>query len=54
MRLMSHSLLKEARSSWALPIIKNSGQQINYGTGGDVSDESIARSRPAGDRVVRE
>jgi hypothetical protein len=37
-RLMSHQLKPGSR-------IVNSGQQINYGTGKDVSDESIADAK---------
>jgi predicted acyl esterase len=41
-RLMSHQLKAGSRIVAVLNVIKNSGQQINYGTGKDVSDESIA------------
>ena len=39
---MSHQLKAGSRIVAVLNVIKNSGQQINYGTGKDVSDESIA------------
>jgi putative CocE/NonD family hydrolase len=41
-RLMSHQLQKGSRVIAVVKVIKNSGQQINYGTGGDVSSESVA------------
>jgi putative CocE/NonD family hydrolase len=44
-RLMSHQLNPGSRIVVVLNMIKNSGQQINYGTGKDVSDESIADAK---------
>jgi putative CocE/NonD family hydrolase len=44
-RLMSHLLQTGSRIVAVLQVIKNSGQQINYGTGKDVSDESIADAK---------
>jgi uncharacterized protein len=41
-RLMSHQMQPGSKLVAVLQVIKNSGQQINYGTGKDVSDESIA------------
>jgi putative CocE/NonD family hydrolase len=41
-RLMSHQMQPGSKIVAVLQVIKNSGQQINYGTGKDVSDESIA------------
>jgi putative CocE/NonD family hydrolase len=41
-RLMSHRCRPESRLVMVLQIVKGSGQQINYGTGKDVSDETIA------------
>jgi uncharacterized protein len=41
-RLMSRLLEPGSRLVAVLSIIKNAGQQINYGTGKDVSDETIA------------
>jgi hypothetical protein len=40
-RLMSHQLLAGSRLVAVLSIIKGPGRQINYGTGNDVSDETI-------------
>jgi putative CocE/NonD family hydrolase len=44
-RLMSHQMQPGGRLVAVLQVIKNSGQQINYGTGKDVSDESIADAK---------
>ena len=44
-RLMSHQMQPGSRLVAVLQVIKNSGQQINYGTGKDVSDESIADAK---------
>jgi hypothetical protein len=44
-RLMSHQLQPRSKIVVALQVIKNRGQQINYGTGKDVSDESIADAK---------
>jgi predicted acyl esterase len=44
-RLMSHQLQPRSKIVAVLQVIKNSGQQINYGTGKDVSDESIADAK---------
>jgi putative CocE/NonD family hydrolase len=41
-RLMSHLVQPGSRLVVVLSVIKDSGAQINYGTGRDVSDESIA------------
>ncbi len=41
MRMISRRLGAGSRLVIVLSIVKNPGQQINYGTGGDVSDESI-------------
>ena len=45
MRLMSHQMRPGSRVVAVLQVIKNSGQQINHGTGKDVSDESIADAK---------
>jgi hypothetical protein len=42
---MSHQLQPRSKIVAVLQVIKNSGQQINYGTGKDVSDESIADAK---------
>jgi uncharacterized protein len=42
MRLMSRQLATHSRLVAVLSIIKESGRQINYGTGRDVNDETIA------------
>jgi putative CocE/NonD family hydrolase len=44
-RLMSHQMQPGSKLVAVLQVIKNAGQQINYGTGKDVSDESIADAR---------
>jgi putative CocE/NonD family hydrolase len=44
-RLMSHQLQPRSKIVAVLQVIKNSGQQINYGTGKDVSDESIVDAK---------
>jgi putative CocE/NonD family hydrolase len=44
-RLMSHQMQPRSKLVAVLQVIKNSGQQINYGTGKDVSDESIADAK---------
>jgi uncharacterized protein len=44
-RLMSRLVQPGSRLVAVLSIIKNAGQQINYGTGKDVSDETIADAR---------
>lgn len=44
-RLRSHQMTPGSRLVAVLQVIKNAGQQINYGTGKDVSDESIADAR---------
>jgi putative CocE/NonD family hydrolase len=44
-RLMSHQMQPGSKLVAVLQVIKNSGQQINYGTGKDVSDESIADAK---------
>ena len=44
-RLMSHRMQMGSKLVAVLQVIKNSGQQINYGTGKDVSDESIADAK---------
>jgi len=41
-RLIGQRLHKGSRLVMVLGIVKNNGQQINYGTGKDVSDETIA------------
>ena len=41
-RMVSRKVSAGSRLVVVLSIVKNSGQQINYGTGKDVSDESIA------------
>jgi putative CocE/NonD family hydrolase len=41
-RMMSRRLSAGSRIVIVLSIVKNSRQQINYGTGGEVSDESVA------------
>ncbi len=41
LRMISRRLAAGSRLVIVLSIVKNPGQQINYGTGGDVSDESI-------------
>jgi putative CocE/NonD family hydrolase len=46
-RLMSHRVTPGSRIVAVLNVIKNSGQQINYGTGKDVSDESITDAKEA-------
>ena len=45
-RLMSRQLQKGSRVVVVLSVIKDPGRQINYGTGKDVSDESIADAGP--------
>ncbi len=45
-RLMSHLLQPGSRIVAVLRVIKESGRQINYGTGGDVSGETIADAKP--------
>ncbi len=42
LRMISRRLGAGSRLVIVLSIVKNPGQQINYGTGGDVSDESVA------------
>jgi uncharacterized protein len=44
-RLMSRLVQPGSRLVVVLGIIKNAGQQINYGTGKDVSDETIADAK---------
>jgi putative CocE/NonD family hydrolase len=44
-RLMSRQLQQGSRVVAVLRIIKESGRQINYGTGKDVSDETIADAK---------
>jgi uncharacterized protein len=44
-RLMSHQMQPGSKLVAVLQVIKNSGQQINFGTGKDVSDESIADAK---------
>ena len=44
-RLMSRQLQRGSRIVVVLSIIKGSGRQINYGTGKDVSDETIADTK---------
>jgi uncharacterized protein len=44
-RLMSHQMQPGSKLVAVLQVIKNSGQQINYGTGRDVSDETIADAK---------
>jgi uncharacterized protein len=44
-RLMSHQMQPGSRIVAVLQVIKYTGQQINYGTGNDVSDESIADAK---------
>jgi hypothetical protein len=39
---MSHLVLPGSRIIAVLNVIKETGRQINYGTGKDVSDETIA------------
>jgi predicted acyl esterase len=41
-RMMSRRLSAGSRIVIVLSIVKNPRQQINYGTGGEVSDESVA------------
>ena len=41
-RAVSRQISEGSRIVMVLGIVKNSGQQINYGTGKDVNDESIA------------
>jgi predicted acyl esterase len=41
MRLMSHQLQAASRIVLVLSVIKGPGRQINYGTGKDVSDETL-------------
>lgn len=41
-RLMSHRLASGSRLVMVLSVIKGSGRQINYGSGKDVSDETVA------------
>ena len=41
-RLMSRRVAAGSRIVVALSVLRNPGQQINYGTGGEVSDETIA------------
>ncbi|HSL70113.1 MAG TPA: CocE/NonD family hydrolase [Longimicrobiales bacterium] len=41
-RMMSRQLGVGSRLVMVLSVVKNPGQQINYGTGRDVSDESVA------------
>jgi putative CocE/NonD family hydrolase len=45
-RLMSRQFEQGSRLVMLLRVIKESGRQINYGTGKDVSDESIADAKP--------
>ncbi len=44
-RVMSRLVLPGSRLVAVLSIVKNAGQQINYGTGGDVSVETIADAK---------
>jgi hypothetical protein len=44
-RLMSRLVQPGSRLVAVLSVIKNAGQQINYGTGKDVSDEAIADAK---------
>ena len=43
---MSRRLEKGSRLVMILKVVKESGRQINYGTGKDVSDETIAGAEP--------
>jgi len=45
-RLMSRQFEKGSRLVIVLRVIKESGRQINYGTGKDVSDETIQDAAP--------
>ncbi len=45
-RLMSHRCQAGSRLVMVLQVVKGSGQQINYGSGKDVSDETIADAGP--------
>jgi putative CocE/NonD family hydrolase len=45
-RLMSRQLEKGSRLVILLKVVKEIGRQINYGTGKDVSDETIADANP--------
>jgi predicted acyl esterase len=45
-RLMSRRLQEGSRLAAVIRIIKEPGRQINYGTGQDVSDESIQEANP--------
>ena len=49
LRMMSRRVAAGSRLVLVLSVIKNPGQQINYGTGNDVNDESI---RDAGEPLV--
>jgi putative CocE/NonD family hydrolase len=44
-RLMSRKVAPGSKIVVVLSVIKNNGQQINYGTGKDVSDETIADAK---------
>ena len=44
-RMISRRLSAGSRVVMVLSIVKNTGQQINYGTGKEVSDESVADAR---------
>src|SRR5260370_38998447 len=44
-RLMSHQLRPGSRLVVVLAVIKDPGQQINYGTGNDVNAETIADAK---------
>lgn len=44
-RLMSRQLQQGSRVVMVLSVIKEKGRQINYGTGKDVSDETIADAK---------
>jgi uncharacterized protein len=45
LRPMARRLGRGSRLVIVIGVLKGPGQQINYGTGGDVSDESIADAR---------
>jgi hypothetical protein len=45
-RLMSRILAEGSRLVVVLKVIKESGRQINYGTGKDVSEETIEDAKP--------
>jgi len=45
-RIMSRRLEKGSRLVMILKVVKESGRQINYGTGKEVSDETIAGAEP--------